>query len=48
VSASWASPVHGAAKKWAMMDIFLLPVIGEDNAHPNDTFLNQIDSCDPA
>jgi len=42
VSAHWASPVHWAAKGWAVMDDFSLPIIGEGDAHPNDTFLEQI------
>jgi hypothetical protein len=42
VSASWASPVHWAAKGWAVMDDFSLPVIGEGETPPNDTFLDQI------
>jgi dipeptidyl aminopeptidase/acylaminoacyl peptidase len=42
VSASWASPVHWAAKGWAVMDDISLPVIGEGDAHPNDTFVDQI------
>ena len=42
VSAHWASPVHWAAKGWAVMDDFSLPIIGEGDAHPNDTFIEQI------
>ena len=42
VSASWASPIHWAAKGWAIMDDFSLPVIGEGDAQPNDTFIEQI------
>mmetsp|Transcript_8184 Transcript_8184/g.19739 ORF Transcript_8184/g.19739 Transcript_8184/m.19739 type:complete len:860 (+) Transcript_8184:126-2705(+) len=42
VSASWASPIHWAAKGWAIMDDFSLPVIGEGDAQPNDTFLDQL------
>jgi hypothetical protein len=42
VSASWASPIHWAAKGWAIMDDFSLPVIGEGDAQPNDTFIDQI------
>eukprot|EP00980_Cylindrotheca_fusiformis_P031743 scaffold26892_cov132-Cylindrotheca_fusiformis.AAC.3 len=42
VSASWASPIHWAAKGWAIMDDFALPVIGEGDAQPNDTFIDQI------
>lgn len=42
VSASWASPVHWAAKGWVVMDDFTLPVIGEGDTHPNDTFTQQI------
>jgi dipeptidyl aminopeptidase/acylaminoacyl peptidase len=42
VSASWASPVHWAAKGWAVMDDFALPVIGEGDTKPNDTFIEQI------
>jgi dipeptidyl aminopeptidase/acylaminoacyl peptidase len=42
VSASWASPVHWATKGWCIMDDFSLPVIGEGDAHPNDTFIDQI------
>jgi len=42
VQASWASPVHWAAKGWAVMDDFSLPVIGEGDAQPNDTFIEQI------
>ena len=42
VSASWASPVHWAAKGWVVMDGFALPVIGEGDNEPNDTFVEQI------
>ncbi|KAL3938686.1 MAG: hypothetical protein SGBAC_006459 [Bacillariaceae sp.] len=42
VSASWASPIHWAAKGWAVMDDFSLPVIGEGDAQPNDTFIDQL------
>lgn len=42
VSAHWASPIHWAAKGWAIMDDFALPVIGEGDAQPNDTFIEQI------
>uniref|UniRef100_A0A7S4ENG5 Peptidase S9 prolyl oligopeptidase catalytic domain-containing protein n=1 Tax=Pseudo-nitzschia australis TaxID=44445 RepID=A0A7S4ENG5_9STRA len=42
VSAHWASPIHWAAKGWVVMDDFSLPVIGEGDAQPNDTFLDQI------
>lgn len=42
VSASWASPIHWAAKGWVIMDDFSLPVIGEGDAQPNDTFIEQI------
>jgi dipeptidyl aminopeptidase/acylaminoacyl peptidase len=42
VSASWASPIHWAAKGWVVMDDFSLPVIGEGEAPPNDTFVEQI------
>lgn len=42
VSAHWASPIHWAAKGWAIMDDFSLPVIGEGDAQPNDTFIEQI------
>ena len=42
VSAHWASPIHWAAKGWAVMDDFSLPIIGEGDAHPNDTFIEQI------
>ena len=42
VSAHWASPVHWAAKGWVIMDDFSLPVIGEGDAHPNDTFIEQL------
>jgi len=42
VSAHWASPVHWAAKGWAVMDDFSLPIIGEGDTHPNDTFIEQI------
>ncbi|KAL7548389.1 hypothetical protein ACHAWF_011676 [Thalassiosira exigua] len=42
VSASWASPVHWAAKGWTIMDDFSLPVVGEGDAQPNDTFVQQI------
>lgn len=42
VSASWASPVHWAAKGWTVMDDFALPVIGEGETPPNETFIDQI------
>lgn len=42
VSAHWASPIHWAAKGWAVMDDFALPVIGEGDAQPNDTFIEQL------
>lgn len=42
VSAHWASPIHWAAKGWAIMDDFSLPVIGEGDAQPNDTFIEQM------
>ena len=42
VSAHWASPIHWAAKGWVVMDDFSLPIIGEGDAHPNDTFIDQI------
>lgn len=42
VSAHWASPIHWAAKGWAIMDDFSLPVIGEGESQPNDTFIEQI------
>lgn len=42
VSAHWASPIHWAAKGWVVMDDFSLPIIGEGEAHPNDTFIEQI------
>jgi len=42
VSASWASPIHWAAKGWAIMDDFSLPIIGEGDAQPNDTFIEQL------
>lgn len=42
VSASWASPIHWAARGWVIMDDFALPVVGEGDAHPNDTFIEQI------
>eukprot|EP00581_Thalassiosira_minuscula_P013578 CAMPEP_0183722938 /NCGR_PEP_ID=MMETSP0737-20130205/14731_1 /TAXON_ID=385413 /ORGANISM="Thalassiosira miniscula, Strain CCMP1093" /LENGTH=821 /DNA_ID=CAMNT_0025953185 /DNA_START=96 /DNA_END=2561 /DNA_ORIENTATION=- len=42
VSAHWASPIHWAAKGWVIMDDFSLPVIGEGDAQPNDTFIEQI------
>ena len=42
VSAHWASPIHWAAKGWVVMDDFSLPIIGEGDAHPNDTFIEQI------
>ena len=42
VSAHWASPIHWAAKGWVIMDDFALPVIGEGDAQPNDTFIDQI------
>lgn len=42
VSAHWASPIHWAAKGWVVMDDFSLPVIGEGDAQPNDTFIEQL------
>ncbi|KAL7440127.1 hypothetical protein ACHAXM_006996 [Skeletonema potamos] len=42
VSAHWASPIHWAAKGWCIFDDFALPVIGEGDAQPNDTFIEQI------
>ena len=42
VSAHWASPVHWAAKGWCIFDDFALPVIGEGDAQPNDTFIEQV------
>jgi len=42
VSAHWASPIHWAAKGWVVMDDFSLPIIGEGEAKPNDTFIEQI------
>lgn len=42
VSASWASPIHWAAVGWAVMDDFSMPVIGEGENHPNDSFVEQI------
>eukprot|EP00986_Skeletonema_menzelii_P003980 scaffold1305_cov144-Skeletonema_menzelii.AAC.7 len=42
VSAHWASPIHWAAKGWCVFDNFALPVIGEGDAQPNDTFIEQI------
>lgn len=42
VSAHWASPIHWAAKGWVIMDDFSLPVIGEGDAQPNDTFIEQL------
>lgn len=42
VSAHWASPIHWAARGWVIMDDFSLPVIGEGDAQPNDTFIKQI------
>ena len=42
VSAHWASPIHWAAKGWVVMDDFSLPIIGEGDDHPNDTFIDQI------
>jgi len=42
VSAHWASPIHWAAKGWCVFDNFSLPVIGEGDAQPNDTFIEQI------
>ncbi len=42
VSAHWASPIHWVAKGWVVMDDFSLPIIGEGDAHPNDTFIDQI------
>ena len=42
VSAHWASPIHWAAKGWCVFDNFALPVIGEGDAQPNDTFIEQL------
>jgi dipeptidyl aminopeptidase/acylaminoacyl peptidase len=42
VSAHWASPIHWAAKGWVVMDDFSLPVIGEGDTQPNDTFIEQL------
>ena len=42
VSAHWASPIHWAAKGWVIMDDFSLPIVGEGDAQPNDTFIEQI------
>ncbi|KAL7481989.1 hypothetical protein ACHAW6_007664 [Cyclotella cf. meneghiniana] len=42
VYARWASPIHWAAKGWVIMDDFALPVIGEGDKQPNDTFIEQI------
>lgn len=42
VSAHWASPIHWAAKGWVIMDDFSLPVVGEGDAQPNDTFIEQM------
>lgn len=42
VSAHWASPVHWAAKGWVIMDDFSLPIVGEGDAQPNDTFIEQV------
>ena len=42
VSASWASPIHWAAKGWIIMDDFSLPIVGEGDEQPNDTFVEQV------
>jgi len=42
VSAHWASPIHWAAKGWTVMDDFSLPIVGEGDAQPNDTFIEQV------
>lgn len=42
VSAHWASPIHWAAKGWAVMDAFSMPIIGEGDAKPNDNFVEQL------
>lgn len=42
IRAHWASPIHWAAKGWVIMDDFSLPIVGEGDAQPNDTFVDQI------
>ena len=42
LQANWGSPVHWAAKGWVIMDGFSMPIIGEGDHHPNDSFIEQI------
>jgi len=42
VQLSWRTPVYWAARGYAVLDQTDMPVVGEADAQPNDTFVDQI------
>ncbi len=39
---SWASPIFWATRGYAVMDNIDMPIVGESNDYPNDTFITQL------
>lgn len=39
---SWASPLYWATQGYAVMDDVEMPIVGESNDQPNDTFIEQL------
>lgn len=40
---SWGSPLYWVARGYAIFDNFAMPIIGEGDAQPNETFVEQLD-----
>ncbi|MBK0382979.1 S9 family peptidase [Pedobacter sp. SD-b] len=39
---SWASPIYWVTRGYAVMDNVDMPIVGESNDYPNDTFIEQL------
>jgi dipeptidyl aminopeptidase/acylaminoacyl peptidase len=39
---SWASPIYWVTRGYAVMDNVDMPIVGESNDYPNDTFIDQL------
>ena len=42
IRAHWSRPVPWLAQRWAVLENFAMPILGEGEAQPNDTFVAQL------
>ena len=42
IRASWSRPTMWLAEGWVVLEKFAMPILGEGDAEPNDTFVEQV------